>query len=48
MYEGHSVQLCLPKTYLDAHAEKTAEVGGRYLTAYENLALVLDTVPGIK
>lgn len=48
MTEGHSTTLCLPKTYLDAHAEAVATSTDGFLSAYENLAIVLETVPGIK
>ena len=49
MTEGHTVTLCVPKTYIDAHdaAEAASEIAP-YLTAYDNLAIVLETVPGVK
>lgn len=48
MKEGHSKTLCLPKTYLDAHAEAMASSTDGFLSAYENLGIVLETVPGVK
>ena len=47
MYEGHTVNLCLPKSYIERHAQSEIEKGdGKTMSALDNLQDVLDTVPG--
>ena len=47
--EGWTTTFCVPKTYIDARAEAEAASDiAPFLTAYDNLALVLETVPGVR
>ena len=45
---GHTATLCVPKTYIDAHAAAIEEAGSETMPATQNLQIVLDTVPGVR
>ena len=46
MTVGHSVNLCLPKSYIERHAQNEGEDGT--MSALDNLQDVLDTVPNVQ
>merc|ERR1711953_213725 len=45
---GHSVTLCVPQAYVDAHAKAEEESGKATMSAVQNLQIVLDTVPNVR
>merc|ERR1712151_267038 len=45
---GWTATLCVPKTYIDAHAAAIERAGTELIPATQNLGIVLDTVPGVR
>merc|ERR1711918_277363 len=45
---GWTATLCVPKTYVDAHAAAIEKAGTELIPATQNLGIVLDTVPGVR
>merc|ERR1712227_806109 len=45
---GHSVTLCSPDAYFEAHKKAEEEAGKPTTSATVNLQIVLDTIPGVR